>query len=83
MANHLNETFHSIYFISGVEDLLIIESLDAIRKAANKNDYTDKTSFTVSGKFNWSEIDNAFKFPQEKKHELALPPQSLWERLDP
>jgi hypothetical protein len=29
------------------------------------------------------EIDNAFKFPDEKKHELALPPQTLWERLDP
>ena len=29
------------------------------------------------------EIDNAFKFPKEKKHELALPPQTLWERLDP
>jgi len=29
------------------------------------------------------EIDNAFKFPKEKKHELALPPQTLWEKLDP
>ena len=29
------------------------------------------------------EIDNAFKFPEEKKHDLALLPQTLWERLDP
>ena len=29
------------------------------------------------------EIDSAFKFPDEKKNELALPPQTLWERLDP
>ena len=28
------------------------------------------------------EIDSAFKFPDEKKNELALPPQTLWERLD-
>ena len=61
LANHLSKTFHSIYFISGVEDLLIIESLDAIRKIASDNDYTDKTTFAVSGKFNWSEIDNSFK----------------------
>ena len=61
LANHLSKTFHSIYFISGVEDLLIIESLDAIRRAASINDYTDKTTFMVSGKFNWSEIGNSFK----------------------
>ena len=61
LANHLAKSFNSIYFISGVEDLLIIESIDAIRQAASKNDYTDKTTYTVSGKFNWSEVDNCFK----------------------
>ena len=61
LANHLAKSFNSIYFISGVEDLLIIESLDTIRKAASKNDYTDKTAYRVSGQFNWSEIDNCFK----------------------
>ena len=61
LADHLNKTLHSIYFISGVEDLLIIESLDTVRKVASNNDYTDKTTFTVSGQFNWSEVDNCFK----------------------
>ena len=51
LAKHLAKAIHSIYFISGVEDLLIIESLDTIRKAASNNDYTDKTTFTVSGQF--------------------------------
>ena len=61
LANHLAKSFNSIYFISGVEDLLIIESLDTIRKAASKNDYTDKTAYRVSGQFNWGEVDNCFK----------------------
>jgi len=34
VAKHLAKAIHSIYFISGAEDLLIIESLDQIRKAA-------------------------------------------------
>tara|TARA_B100000586_G_scaffold52745_1_gene35447 strand:- start:321 stop:878 length:558 start_codon:yes stop_codon:yes gene_type:complete len=29
------------------------------------------------------EIDNAFKFPDEKKYDLALLPKTLWERFDP
>ncbi|MCK5904169.1 MAG: DNA polymerase III subunit delta [Gammaproteobacteria bacterium] len=61
LAKHLAKAIHSIYFISGVEDLLIIESLDQIRKAAISNDFTDKVAFTVSGQFNWSEVDNCFK----------------------
>ena len=61
VAKHLAKAIHSIYFISGVEDLLIIESLDQIRKAAISNDFTDKVAFTVSGQFNWSEVDNCFK----------------------
>ena len=61
LAKHLAKAIHSIYFISGVEDLLIIESLDQIRKAAISNDFTDKVAFAVSGQFNWSEVDNCFK----------------------
>ena len=61
LAKHLAKAIHSIYFISGVEDLLIIESLDQIRKAAISNDFTDKVAFIVSGQFNWSEVDNCFK----------------------
>ncbi len=61
LAKHLAKAIRSIYFISGVEDLLIIESLDQIRKAAISNDFTDKVAFTVSGQFNWSEVDNCFK----------------------
>ena len=77
LVNHLSKTIHSIYFISGVEDLLIIESLDAIRKAAISNDYTDKTTFTVSARFNWNEIDNSFKnqslFGGKKFVEIHIP----------
>ena len=61
VAKHLAKAIHPIYFISGVEDLLIIESLDQIRKAAISNDFTDKVAFTVSGQFNWSEVNNCFK----------------------
>ena len=61
VAKHLAKAIHPIYFISGAEDLLIIESLDQIRKTAISNDFTDKVAFTVSGKFNWSEVNNCFK----------------------
>ncbi len=61
VAKHLAKAIHQIYFISGAEDLLIIESLDQIRKAAISNDFTDKVAFTVSGQFNWSEVNNCFK----------------------
>ena len=61
VAKHLAKAIHPIYFISGAEDLLIIESLDQIRKAAISNDFTDKVAFTVSGQFNWSEVNNCFK----------------------
>ena len=61
VAKHLAKAIHPIYFISGAEDLLIIESLAQIRKAAISNDFTDKIAFTVSGQFNWSEVDNCFK----------------------
>ena len=61
VAKHLAKAIHQIYFISGAEDLLIIESLDQIRKAAISNDFTDKVAFTVSGQFNWSEVDSCFK----------------------
>ena len=61
VAKHLAKAIHPIYFISGAEDLLIIESLDQIRKTAISNDFTEKVAFTVSGKFNWSEVNNCFK----------------------
>ncbi len=61
VAKYLAKAIHSIYFISGAEDLLIIESLDQVRKTAISNDFTDKVAFTVSGQFNWSEVNNCFK----------------------
>ncbi len=56
LAKHLAKAIHSIYFISGVEDLLIIESLDQIRKAAISNEFTERVTFTFSESYNGMEL---------------------------
>mgnify|MGYP000058194124 FL=1 len=61
LSQHLKKGFQSIYFIFGAEDLLILESLDLIRKTALDNDFSDRNKFTVSGRFNWNEVNSSFK----------------------
>lgn len=61
LNQHLKKGLQPIYFIYGVEDLLILESLDLIRKTALANDFSDKNKYTVSGRFNWNEINSSFK----------------------
>ena len=77
LTNHLSEKVHSIYFLSGSEDLLIIESLDELRKAAALNDYIDKATFTVTGRFKWGAVDDSLKsqslFGGKKYIEIQIP----------
>ena len=55
VTQHLKKGLQPIYFIYGVEDLLIIESLDLIRKNAFDNGFSDKNKYIVSGRFNWND----------------------------
>ena len=61
LTQHLKKGLQPIYLIYGVEDLLILESLDLIRKTALDNGFSDKNKYIVSGRFNWNEINSSFK----------------------
>lgn len=61
LTQHLKKGLQPIYLIYGVEDLLILESLDLIRKTALDNRFSDKNKYIVSGRFNWNEINSSFK----------------------
>ena len=77
LDRHLKTGLDHIYFIHGAEDLLIIESLDKLREAAQKNGYEDKSRFNISGRFNWdyvfSDIMTQSLFAEKKLIELHIP----------
>ena len=57
LDTHLTRGLRSLYTLHGDEPLLQQEALDAIRIAARKQGYTERTSHTVAGAhFDWSEV---------------------------
>jgi DNA polymerase-3 subunit delta len=57
LSNHLQRGLKSLYTLHGDEPLLQQEALDAIRKTARSQGYTERTSHTVAGAhFDWSEV---------------------------
>ncbi len=57
LSNHLQRGLKSLYTLHGDEPLLQQEALDAIRKTARAQGYTERTSHTVAGAhFDWSEV---------------------------
>ena len=57
LSSHLQRGLRSLYVLHGDEPLLQQEALDAIRRTARAQGYTERTSFTVAGAhFDWSEV---------------------------
>jgi len=57
LSSHLQRGLKSLYTLHGDEPLLQQEALDAIRKTARAQGYTERTSHTVAGAhFDWSEV---------------------------
>ena len=77
LSQHLKGGLHGIYFLHGAEDLLLIESLDKLRANAFKNEYKEKSRFTVSGRFNWDQVLGDSKtqslFSEKKILEIHMP----------
>ena len=77
LSQHLKGGLHRIYFLHGAEDLLLIESLDKLRANAFKNEYKEKSRFTVSGRFNWDQVLGDLKtqslFSEKKILEIHMP----------
>ncbi|MBL0421396.1 DNA polymerase III subunit delta [Ramlibacter sp. AW1] len=54
---HLQKTLRPLYAIHGDEPLLVQEAADAIRAAARRQGYTERSVFTVAGAhFDWSAV---------------------------
>ena len=77
LNQHLKGGLHGIYFLHGAEDLLLIESLDKLRAKAFKNEFKEKSRFTVRGRFNWDQVLGDLKtqslFAEKKILEIHMP----------
>lgn len=56
LASHLSQVLKPLYVLIGDEPLAQIETLDAIRAAAQQQGYDERTSLTVERTFNWQQI---------------------------
>lgn len=56
LSQHLEKGLHPLYILMGDEPLAQRECLDAIRSAARRQGYDERTSFTVERNFNWQQL---------------------------
>lgn len=77
LINSLNQGIQSLYILHGEEELLRLESLDAIRLAAKQQGYLNREVFVVEAKFDWSVLLNAIGsvglFSELKLLEIHIP----------
>jgi len=59
LAQHLREPLRPLYVVAGDEPLLIQESLDALRKCARAQGYSERQVFDVERGFDWSQFGQA------------------------
>ncbi|MGQ0697336.1 MAG: DNA polymerase III subunit delta [Panacagrimonas sp.] len=77
LSTHLSKQLLPIYVVAGEEPLLIEESLDAIRAAARRQDYSEREIFDVERSFDWSRViescGSMSLFASRKIVELRMP----------
>ena len=77
LAGHLERGLAPIYLVSGDEPLQFNESLDAIRNAARRQGYGERTVLDVESGFDWSRLGEAGAslslFAERRLIELRLP----------
>lgn len=70
-------TLDTLYVISGDEPLLVTEAVDALRQAARRAQYTERSRFVMDARSNWSEIDGALQnlslFGDRRLVEIQMP----------
>lgn len=59
LATHLGKPLQSLYVLHGDDPLLTIEAGDALRTAARKQGYDDRTVLVVTPSFKWEELFHA------------------------
>lgn len=78
-AQHLGKTssLDPLYIMSGDEPLLITEATDALRQAAKTAGYSERSSFVMDARSDWSEIDGAMQnlslFGDRRLVEIQIP----------
>jgi DNA polymerase-3 subunit delta len=77
LASHLSSGVAPFYLVSGDEPLLVGETLDSIRKAAAKEDYTDREIQVAERGFDWADFEGGLQnlslFSTRRFVELRLP----------
>src|SRR5690606_9990041 len=48
--------FQPLYVVSGDEPLLLVEAADAVRARARQDGFTERSSFTLDARADWSQL---------------------------
>ena len=76
LAEHLAKGLAPLYTVYGDEALIAIEAADSVRAAARAAGYTERTIYSVQGRYNWNAIfaagDNFSLFAERRLCEIRL-----------
>lgn len=77
LAAHLQRDLQGLYVLSGDEPLALMECTDALRAAARRQGYTERSVFLVERGFNWGQLAASGQamslFADRKLTELRIP----------
>ena len=77
LSDHLAKGLAPLYVVFGDEPLTAIEAADSLRTAARAAAYTERTVYTVQGRYNWNAIfaggDNLSLFAERRLIEIHIP----------
>ena len=77
LKRHLQQGLQTLYVITGDEPLLIDETCQYLSKLAKKNEFNERQSYTVTGRFKWDAVFNDSQsmslFSAKKIIELHIP----------
>jgi DNA polymerase-3 subunit delta len=77
LSQHLEKGLQPLYVLMGDEPLAQRECLDAIRSAARRQGYEERTSLTVERNFNWQQLaafgQSISLFASQRILELSIP----------
>ena len=77
LPDHLAKGLAPLYVVFGDEPLTAIEAADSLRAAARAAGYTERSVYTVQGRYNWNAIfaagDNLSLFAERRLLEIHIP----------
>ena len=77
LQDHITKGLSTLYVVYGDEPLTAIEAADSLRAAARAAGYTERSVYTVQGRYNWNAIfaggDNLSLFAERRLIEIHIP----------